>query len=60
VRAGRDNGRATELLGRLDQAAHGSENLMPILLECVEQNLTLGEICGTLRAVWGEYQSEGG
>jgi methylmalonyl-CoA mutase, N-terminal domain len=60
VRARRDAGRAAELLGRLDGAARGTENLMPIILECVEHDLTLGEICGALRTVWGEYESEGG
>ena len=26
------------------------------MIECVEKNITLGEICNTLRAQWGEYQ----
>ncbi len=30
---------------------------MPLLIECVEHDMTLGEICGVLREVWGEYQS---
>ena len=37
----------------------GDENLMPLLIECVENDLTLGEICGVLRQVWGEYQAAG-
>jgi len=56
VRAARDAVKAAELLGRLDTAARGSEALMPLLVECVEQQLTLGEICGVLRKTWGEYQ----
>jgi methylmalonyl-CoA mutase N-terminal domain/subunit len=28
---------------------------MPLFIECVEKDLTLGEICNTLRGVWGEY-----
>ena len=59
VRARRDPSRAAELLGRLSTAARGSENLMPVLLECVEGNLTLGEICGVMREIWGEYRPEG-
>jgi methylmalonyl-CoA mutase N-terminal domain/subunit len=59
VRARRDPSRAAELLGRLAAAAKGSENLMPILLECVEGDLTLGEICGVMRDIWGEYHPEG-
>jgi methylmalonyl-CoA mutase N-terminal domain/subunit len=29
---------------------------MPIFIACVEADLTLGEICGHLRQIWGEYQ----
>lgn len=56
LRANRDAAKATELLGRLDSTARSSENLMPLLIECVENDLTLGEVCGVLRQVWGEYQ----
>jgi methylmalonyl-CoA mutase N-terminal domain/subunit len=35
------------------------ENLMPLFTECVEHDVTLGEICNTLRGVWGEYVAEG-
>jgi methylmalonyl-CoA mutase N-terminal domain/subunit len=56
LRAGRDAEKVTELRSRLDAAARGSDNLMPIILACVENDVTLGEICGTLRTVWGEYQ----
>ncbi len=45
------------MLGQLDSAARGQENLMPLFIECMENNLTLGEVCGVLRRVWGEYQS---
>ena len=57
VRAQRDNVKVSELLTQLESAANNSENLMPLLVVCVENNLTLGEICGTLRRVWGEYQA---
>ncbi len=56
LRAGRDNAKVAELRGRLDTAARGSENLLPLLVECVEHEVTLGEICHTLRAVFGEYR----
>ncbi|MCI0518689.1 MAG: methylmalonyl-CoA mutase family protein [Chloroflexi bacterium] len=56
LRARRDASRAAELLARLESAARGSENLLPIFIECVENDLTLGEICNALRRVWGEYQ----
>ena len=52
----RDGGKVEELLGKLESAARSDENLMPLMVHCVENNLTLGEICGVLRKVWGEYQ----
>lgn len=56
LRAKRDNNKVNELFGILEQAAKGTENLMPILITCVEDDMTLGEVCGVLRKVWGEYQ----
>ncbi len=55
MRYKRDNARVSELMTRLEHAAHTSENLMPLFIECVENELTLGEICGVLRKTWGEY-----
>jgi methylmalonyl-CoA mutase N-terminal domain/subunit len=56
VRARRDPRRAEALLDALGKAAQGSDNLMPHFIECVESDVTLGEICGRLRQVWGEYR----
>ena len=56
LRKSRDNAKANELMAQLDQAAKGSDNLMPLLVTCMENDLTLGEVCGVLRKVWGEYQ----
>ena len=58
LRARRDNETVAALRGRLDTAARGSENLLPLLVECVEHEVTLGEICHTLRAVFGEYRPD--
>jgi methylmalonyl-CoA mutase, N-terminal domain len=60
LRARRDSTRVQELLDHLDRLARSSENLMPIFIECVEHEVTLGEICHALRKVWGEYQSPSG
>jgi len=57
LRAGRDEGRVNALRGQLEAAAKGQDNLMPLLIECVEADITLGEICNTLRSVWGEYHA---
>jgi methylmalonyl-CoA mutase N-terminal domain/subunit len=59
LRETRNKERVDELLGKLVNAAKGTENLMPLFIECVENDITLGEICNTLRAVWGEYVAEG-
>jgi methylmalonyl-CoA mutase N-terminal domain/subunit len=56
VRARRDAARAESAVAALRYAATGTENLLPRILECVESHVTVGEISGTLRAAWGEYQ----
>ena len=56
LRAGRNNERVSALLTRIELAAREDENLMPIFVEAVENGVTLGEICGVLREVWGEYR----
>ena len=55
LRASRDQGRVSELLSHLESAVRSPENLMPLFIECVENQITLGEICGLLRRSWGEY-----
>lgn len=59
LRETRDQRLVDELLGKLVDAAKGTENLMPLFIECVEHDITLGEICNTLRSVWGEYVAQG-
>jgi methylmalonyl-CoA mutase N-terminal domain/subunit len=56
VRAERDNGKAQQLLGMLDEAARSETNLMPVFIECVENYVTIGEICQVLRGVFGEQR----
>ena len=56
LRAGRDARRADAALNSLTQAAQGTENLLPRILECVEAEVTVGEISHGLRSVWGEYR----
>ncbi len=56
LRASRDNRRVSETLKALEKAARGSENTMPLILECVRAYVTLGEICDTLRGVFGTYE----
>jgi len=55
----RDGGRVAAALDALGQAARGSDNLMPPILEAVQAYATLGEICDVLRGVFGEYRPSG-
>ena len=56
VRRERDNERVAMTLAALRQAAQGSENTMPYILDCVRAYATLGEIMGVFRQVFGEYR----
>ena len=56
VRAERDNAKADMLLKLLDEAARSDTNLMPVFIECVENYVTIGEICDVLRGVFGEQR----
>mgnify|MGYP002633935308 CR=1 FL=1 len=59
IRARRDDAKVAELHIRIESAARGTENLMPLFIEAVEDDMTLGEIANVLRGVWGEYVAEG-
>ena len=59
LRARRDNEKVSALRGQLVAAAAHTDNLMPLFITCVENDVTLGEICHSLRSVWGEYQPSG-
>ena len=54
-RGTRDQARVDAALERMLGAARGSENMIEPMLEAVRAEATLGEICNTLRAEWGEY-----
>jgi len=56
LRSKRDNEKVNSTLEALRQAAKTDTNLMPYILDCVRCYSTLGEICGVLREVFGEYQ----
>lgn len=56
LKAGRNPARVDQCLQALNDRAVSDENLMPTVLEAVENNCTLGEIADTLREVFGEYR----
>ncbi|MCC7145174.1 MAG: methylmalonyl-CoA mutase family protein [Phycisphaeraceae bacterium] len=55
VKATRDNARVKASLAAIEKAATGKENLMPFILEAVRAYASIGEVCGTLQKVFGEY-----
>jgi len=56
LRKERNNQKVEKNLHRLKKAAKGSENLMPYILDCIRSYATLGETCGLLREIYGEYE----
>ena len=59
MKAARDNEAVKAALKKLREAAKGTENLMPCLIDAVKTYATLGEICGVLREEFGEYKQSG-
>jgi methylmalonyl-CoA mutase, N-terminal domain len=53
----RDNAVVKKTLAELKTAAEGTDNLMPPILKAVKALATLGEVCDTLRGVFGEYEA---
>ena len=56
VRATRDNDKSSRELERLKAAAEGTENLIPVIIDCARCYCTEGEIIETLKGVFGEYK----
>jgi len=56
LRARRDQSRAHEALSALAEAAGTNGALLPLVLQCVEADCTLGEITDALRSVFGEHR----
>ena len=57
IKRQRNQAKVKEALNKLHKAAeHEDTNLMPFILQAVKEYATLGEICDTLREVFGEYK----
>jgi methylmalonyl-CoA mutase, N-terminal domain len=56
LRARRDSGPVESTLARLRADAATDTNLMPAILDCSRAYATLGEMCDTLRDVWGTWR----
>ncbi len=53
----RDNAAVSQALEKVKGCAQGTDNLMPPIIEAVKCYATLGEMCDTLREVFGEYRA---
>ena len=49
-------GNVEEYIDKIAQYATTDENLLPHIIEAVNAKVSLGEICNSLRKVWGEYR----
>ncbi len=60
IRKQRDNHQVKTILSQLQEAARDEKtNLMPLIIEAVKAYATIGEVCGTLKKVFGEYSGYG-
>ena len=57
LKAGRDSAAVTAALADLRATAAGPNNLMPAIIAAVKVDATLGEVCGVLREIFGEYHA---
>ncbi|MBS1518095.1 MAG: methylmalonyl-CoA mutase [Bacteroidetes bacterium] len=57
LREKRDNKKVSGILDTIKSKAKTGENLLPFILEAVEEYATVGEISNSLRDVWGEYKA---
>jgi methylmalonyl-CoA mutase N-terminal domain/subunit len=58
VRAERRSEEAARALAEVRRVAEGEANLLPALREALRARCTIGEICGTLRELWGTYDAQ--
>jgi methylmalonyl-CoA mutase N-terminal domain/subunit len=57
-KADRDGALAERRLEELRDAARGTGNLLPPIRQALKDRCSMGEVCGALRDVFGEYQPE--
>ncbi len=58
LRASRNNEKVKECLSALVQSAKDGTNLMPRILDCARNSVTLGEMCSELKTVFGVYEEQ--
>jgi methylmalonyl-CoA mutase N-terminal domain/subunit len=58
IKENRDTETVEEKLAKLKEAAQGTKNLMPYIIEAVREYASVGEIVGTLKEVFGTYRED--
>ncbi|QGG49301.1 acyl-CoA mutase large subunit family protein [Heliorestis convoluta] len=58
IKEQRDQARVQAALERVRATAQSNDNLMPVIIDAVKEYASLGEICGVLRDVYGEYRQQ--
>lgn len=58
VKSDRNNDEVIQKLNKLKEAAKDTNNLLPFILDSVKCYASIGEICNTLRDVFGEYKEQ--
>ncbi|MGH2574441.1 MAG: methylmalonyl-CoA mutase family protein, partial [Ignavibacteria bacterium] len=58
LKASRDNDKVKECLNNLLRSAKDGTNLMPRILDCARNNVTLGEMCSELKKEFGIYEEQ--
>jgi len=56
IKEKRDNGAVSRALDAIAAGAKSGDNLMPLILEAVRRRATVGEICASMKTVFGEYR----
>jgi methylmalonyl-CoA mutase N-terminal domain/subunit len=56
LKSERNNEAVEEKLEALRKACEGDDNVMPYIVDAVKEYATLGEVCGVMRDVFGEYE----
>jgi len=58
IKKNRNNEKVKNTLNKIREFSSSKNNILPLVIEAVENYATVGEICGVLRDKWGEYQQK--
>jgi methylmalonyl-CoA mutase N-terminal domain/subunit len=58
IRKSRDNKKVDDILAKIKNACSTSENLFPLVLDAVENDVTMGEIINVMKSKWGLFDND--